>query len=205
MGGRSEPARSAGAANSRRPAAPPAGAEVVAKAQRRKFTTEYKLAIVEEADRATDPGEIGSLLRREGLYSSHLVEWRRLRAAGALSALSKKRGRKPARNPLAEENQKLKAQVARLEKKLQQAEIIIGFFRWYNHEHHHSGIAMLMPHMVRDGFAAEVLDNRQRVLTAAFQQHPERFVRKPPRPAPLPDAVWINPPKPGPREPRETH
>jgi transposase-like protein len=97
----------------------------VAKAQRRKFTAEYKLAIVEGADRATDPGEIGSLLRREGLYSSHLVEWRRLRAAGALSALSKKRGRKPTRNPLAEENQKLKAQVARLEKKLQQAEIII--------------------------------------------------------------------------------
>jgi transposase-like protein len=71
----------------------------VAKAQRRKFTAEYKLAIVEEADRATDPGEIGSLLRREGLYSSHLVEWRRLRAAGAPSALSNKRGRKPARTP----------------------------------------------------------------------------------------------------------
>jgi len=125
-GERSEPARSGGAANSRRPAAPPpADTEVVAKAQRRKFTAEYKLAIVEEADRATDSGQIGSLLRREGLYSSHLVEWRRLRAAGALSALSKKRGRKPTRNPLAEENQKLKAQVARLEKKLQQAEIII--------------------------------------------------------------------------------
>lgn len=122
---RSEPSRSGGAANSRRSAAPLADTEVVAKAQRRKFTAEYKLAIVEEADGATDPGEIGSLLRREGLYSSHLVEWRRLRAAGALSALSKKRGRKPARNHLAEENQKLKAHVARLEKKLLQAEIII--------------------------------------------------------------------------------
>lgn len=122
---RSEPARSGGAANSRRPVAPPASTEVVATAQRRKFTAEYKLSIVEEADRATDPGAIGALLRREGLYSSHLVEWRRLRAAGALSALSKKRGRKPSRNPLAEENQRLKAQVARLEKKLQQAEIII--------------------------------------------------------------------------------
>jgi transposase-like protein len=98
---------------------------VVAKAQRRKFTAEYKLSIVEEADRASDPGAIGALLRREGLYSSHLVEWRRLRAAGALSALSKKRGRKPTRNPLAEENQRLKAQVARLEKKLHQAETII--------------------------------------------------------------------------------
>jgi transposase-like protein len=97
----------------------------MAKAQRRKFTAEYKLAIIEEAGRATDPGAIGSLLRREGLYSSHLVEWRRLQAAGALGALSQKRGRKPTRNPLAEENQKLKAQVARLEKKLQQAELII--------------------------------------------------------------------------------
>jgi putative transposase len=80
-----------------------------------------------------------------------------------------------------------------------------GFFHWYNHEHHHSGIAMLTPPMVHYGLAADVLDNRQRVLTAAFQQHPERFVRKPPRPAPLPDAVWINPPKPGPPEPGETH
>jgi len=123
---RSETSRSGGAANSRRAAAGQApDPEVVAKAQRRKFTAAYKLAVVEEADRATGPGEIGALLRREGLYSSHLVEWRRLRAAGALSALSKKRGRKLTRNPLAEENQKLKTQVARLEKKLQQAEIII--------------------------------------------------------------------------------
>jgi transposase-like protein len=98
---------------------------VVAKAQRRKFTAAYKLGIVEEADRATDPGEIGSLLRREGLYSSHLVEWRRLRAAGALSVLSRKRGRKPTRNPLAEENCKLKSELVQVKKKLEQAEIII--------------------------------------------------------------------------------
>jgi hypothetical protein len=80
-----------------------------------------------------------------------------------------------------------------------------GFFHWYNFEHHHSGIAMLTPHMVHYGLAAEVLDNRQRVLTAAFQQHPERFVRKPPRPAPLPDALWINPSKPGSPEGSENH
>ena len=79
------------------------------------------------------------------------------------------------------------------------------FFRWYNLEHHHSGIAMLTPHMVHYGLATGVLDNRQRVLSAAFQQHPERFVRKPPRPASLPDAVWINPPKPPPPEGGETH
>jgi transposase-like protein len=125
-GERSDPSRSGGAANSRRAAVPPApDPEVVAKAQRRKFTAEYKLGIVEEADRVTDPGAIGALLRREGLYSSHLVEWRRLRDAGALGALSKKRGRKPTRNPLAEENGKLKAELARVNQKLQQAEIII--------------------------------------------------------------------------------
>lgn len=79
------------------------------------------------------------------------------------------------------------------------------FFRWYNLSHHHSGIAMLTPHMVHYGLAANVLDNRQRVLTAAFQQHPERFVRKPPQPARLPDAVWINPPKSDLPEGGETH
>ncbi len=125
-GERSEPSRSGRAANSSRAAAQPApDPEVVAKAQRRKFTAEYKLGIVVEADRATDPGAIGALLRREGLYSSHLVEWRRLRDAGALGALSKKRGRKPNRNPLAEENCKLKAELVQVRKKLQQAEIII--------------------------------------------------------------------------------
>jgi len=99
--------------------------EVLAKAQRRKFTAGYKLGIVEGADRASDPGAIGALLRREGLYSSHLVEWRRLRQSGALDALSKKRGRKPTRNPLAEENRKLKAELAQVKKKLEQAEVII--------------------------------------------------------------------------------
>jgi transposase-like protein len=115
-----------GDSRKRRAAAPPApDPEVLAKAQRRKFTADYKLGIVEEADHATDPGAIGALLRREGLYSSHLVEWRRLRQAGALGALSKKRGRKPTRNPVAEENCKLKAELAQVKKKLQQAEIII--------------------------------------------------------------------------------
>ena len=106
-------------------AAPAPDPEVVAKAQRRKFTAEYKLGLVEEADHATDPGAVGALLRREGLYSSHLVEWRRLRETGALGALSKKRGRQPTRNPLAEENCKLKAELLQVKKKLQQAEIII--------------------------------------------------------------------------------
>jgi len=125
-GERSEPSRSGGAARSAHSAASaPADPEVVAKAKRRRFTAAYKLAVVEEAERSNAPGEIGALLRREGLYSSHLVEWRRLREAGALSALSKKRGRKPTRNPLTEENRRLQAENARLTRQLQHAETII--------------------------------------------------------------------------------
>jgi putative transposase len=69
------------------------------------------------------------------------------------------------------------------------------FFDWYNLEHRHSGIGYLTPEMVHYGHAKKVLEQRQVVLTAAFQNHPERFVNKPPQPATLPDAVWINPPK----------
>ncbi len=68
------------------------------------------------------------------------------------------------------------------------------FFRWYNQEHHHSGIGMLTPEMVHYGLAQEVMDARHQVLMAAYAVHPERFVRKPPQPTILPGAVWINPP-----------
>jgi transposase-like protein len=74
----------------------PGDVQGVAKPQRRSFTAEYKRRILKEADACTMPGAIGALLRREGLYSSHLVEWRRARARGELAALTpKKRGRKP--------------------------------------------------------------------------------------------------------------
>src|SRR3989337_1577905 len=70
--------------------------EVVAKATRRKYSAEYKLAVLREADGCTKPGEIGALLRREGLHSSNLVTWRRQRGKGELSALSpRKRGPGP--------------------------------------------------------------------------------------------------------------
>ena len=72
-------------------AAPAAGeTEVVAKAQRRRFTAEYKRRIVREADRCTHPGEIGALLRREGLYASHLTSWRAARDRGELAGLAPK-------------------------------------------------------------------------------------------------------------------
>jgi transposase len=74
----------------------PEDVQVAAKPQRRSFTAEYKRRILKEADACSTPGTVGTLLRREGLYSSHLVEWRRARARGELAALTpKKRGRKP--------------------------------------------------------------------------------------------------------------
>ncbi len=70
--------------------------ELVERASRRRFTAEFKLRIVREADACTQSGEVGALLRREGLYSSHLTQWRQARDAGALEALERPRGRKSA-------------------------------------------------------------------------------------------------------------
>ena len=98
---------------------------MVPKAKRRQFTAEYKLRIVREADACTEPGQIGSLLRREGLYSSYLSKWRQQREDGQLQALSsKKRGRKP-EDPSVEELAQLQRENERLRARLEQAEIII--------------------------------------------------------------------------------
>jgi transposase len=70
--------------------------ELVERAKRRRFTAKYKLEILEEADACTRPGEVGELLRREGLYTSHLTYWRKQRRDGALAELGRPRGRKPA-------------------------------------------------------------------------------------------------------------
>ena len=107
----------------------PPNPEVNSKPVRRRFTAAYKLRILEEADRCSQHGQIGALLRREGLYSSHLVLWRRQRRAGTLSALAPaKRGPKAEpRNPLASENKKLRRDNERLLKRLKQAETIIEF------------------------------------------------------------------------------
>ena len=101
--------------------------EVVAKPKRRQFTAQYRLRILEEAERCTQPGEIGRLLRREGLYSSHLSVWRKARRNGSLKALTpKKRGAKPAEpNPLSGKVRQLEAKVARLEKELATAHTIL--------------------------------------------------------------------------------
>jgi transposase len=88
-----------------------------AKPTRRRFSAEYKLAILDEYERLTDPGAKGALLRREGLYSSHLVEWRRARDAGALKELAPK-DRPAKRTPEKIENDRLRRRNERLEKEL---------------------------------------------------------------------------------------
>jgi putative transposase len=70
----------------------------------------------------------------------------------------------------------------------------VEFFPWYNHEHHHSGLSLMTPATVHHGQAEELRSRRQSVLDAAYQAHPERFVKRPPQHPSLPEAVWINPP-----------
>ena len=123
------PAVVSGASASLRVVPPPAvpDPEVRERAARRRFTAEYKLQVLREADRCTAAGDLGALLRREGLYSSHLTTWRRQREHGALVALApKKRGRSAAPvSPLARRVAELERDRARLERRLKQAEAII--------------------------------------------------------------------------------
>ncbi len=116
----SEPSRPARSASDPDP-------EVPAKARRRTFTAKYKLETLKEVEACTKPGEIGALLRRNGLYSSHLSKWRQQRDEGVLAGLTpRKRGRKP-RKVSAEARRvaELEREVALLRRKLAQAETII--------------------------------------------------------------------------------
>ena len=97
--------------------------EVSEKASRRRFTAEYKTRILDEADRCTEPGQVGELLRREGLYSSHLTNWRRQRETGLAP---KQRGRKPKSNKKEQQElDRLRRENKRLAERLRQAETII--------------------------------------------------------------------------------
>ena len=98
--------------------------EVRPKAKHRQFTAEYKKRILDEADSCTTAAQRGALVRREGLYSSHLTAWRRQRTRGILDGLTpKKRGVKP--DPLVTENARLQREIERLQKQLHRAETII--------------------------------------------------------------------------------
>lgn len=100
--------------------------EVAEKPKRRTYTAQYKRRVLEEADQAQESGAIGALLRREGLYSSHLITWRRQRDAGMVAGLSQKRGRKPQPvDPSVKRIAELEREVERLQNSLAQAESII--------------------------------------------------------------------------------
>ncbi len=105
----------------------PPDPEVTGKRPRRKFTAKYKLRMLKKADACTEPGQLGALLRQEGLYSSNLITWRKQRDEGLLIAMSpKKRGRKTQpKNPLAPEVARLQKENQKLKNKLKQAELII--------------------------------------------------------------------------------
>jgi transposase-like protein len=98
--------------------------EVVPKAERRRFSADYKRRILQEAEACAQPGEVGALLRREGLYSSHLTTWRQQRERGELQGLTPaKRGRKA--DPQAAEIAGLRRENERLKAQLERAELII--------------------------------------------------------------------------------
>lgn len=117
-------AAGAPAASNAKPIPDPAVSETPV---RRRFTAEYKLRILREADGSTEPGQLGALLRREGLYSSHLSTWRQQRDEGTLAGLTPKhRGRKANPDaPWIAENERLKRETQGLAAKLRQAETII--------------------------------------------------------------------------------
>lgn len=101
--------------------------EVLDRPKRRTFTAEYKLRILRELDSHTEAGHVGEVLRREGLYSSHIVDWRRKREAGELQGLAaQKQGRpKRQRNPLEPEVDRLQRELARSQEELRKARLII--------------------------------------------------------------------------------
>ena len=98
----------------------------MAAARRRSFNADYKRQILDEADKVTEPGGIGALLRREGLYSSMLLTWRRERDASIVLGLTpQRRGPKPTINPATEENARLRQDIQRLAEALRKAQLII--------------------------------------------------------------------------------
>ena len=128
--------------------------------KRRAFTAEYKLRIVREADAAVASGvegAVGELLRREGLYSSHLTAWRRERDAGELAGLTpKKRGRKRTKNPLADENAQLKRELERTKAELVKANTVIDVQR---------KVAALLGEIVPEPTEEEIVLGRGRFRT----------------------------------------
>ncbi len=102
--------------------------EVEEKPKRRRFTAEYKLKILDEVDNCSGPGDVGKILRREGLYSSYLAQWRRQRERGAQQGLSvQKRGRKKKKEAMSPEMKALRKENRRLKNRLERVELMLEF------------------------------------------------------------------------------
>jgi len=99
--------------------------EVLERPHRRSFTAAYRLSILAEADGCRGDGDVGALLRREGLYSSHLTEWRRQRELGLLKAVGPSRGRKPKTSAVEKENARLRQRLERTERELETARKVL--------------------------------------------------------------------------------
>lgn len=119
------------------------GPELVERARRRTFTAKYKLGVLREAEACTKPGEIGALLRREGLYTSHLTAWRKQRDQGALDALSKARGR-PKADARDAEIKRLRRRAERAESELTKARKVIEL---------QGNVSALLEELLQDGSA----------------------------------------------------
>ncbi len=119
------------------------GPELVERARRRTFTAKYKLGVLREAEACTKPGEIGALLRREGLYTSHLAAWRKQRDQGALDALSKARGR-PKPDARDAEIKRLRRRAERAEAELAKARKVIEL---------QGNVSALLEELLQDGSA----------------------------------------------------
>ena len=117
-----------GVEGGRRPTGTPEGAgttEVLPKATRRRYSAKYKRRIVQEAARCSESGQVGALLRQEGIYSSQLATWRRQYEQGALQGLNKTRGRRPTKTPASQELARLERENLRLKEDLRKAHLII--------------------------------------------------------------------------------
>lgn len=122
---KNQPIQSQDSTTDAQPETPRVDIEVPEKPKRRRFTAAYKLRILEEID-AAEPGDQGAILRREGLYTSHISDWRTARRAGALSALKKKRGRKPDPNKAANKRiAQLERELAKTQEELRKARLIL--------------------------------------------------------------------------------
>ena len=170
----------------------------MALADRRRFTAEYKQRILAKVDAGKRSGGIGALLRRKGLYSSLVTTWRREQEAKALLALTpRKRGPKPFRDPIADNNRRTAQSRHRYRRSKKVAALLGRPTPTAGPTDPRAGVlAVLNSERFQDcGLTVAARKSGQLALDAAYLAHPERFVRGVPTPPPLPTEVWIKKPQ----------